>query len=181
VLAARKQQEIWEDLMAFHRTWLTASVVIGSIAMAPSSVTAQKRYDPGASDYEIKIGNMAPYSGPLSAYSVIAKTEAAYFNKINAEGGINGRKIKFISYDDAYNPAKGVEQGRKLVESDEVLLIFQSLGVGALAIRKYLNDRKIPQLFVAGGASAFAENFSVDYRVPADIRDRGTHFREISP
>jgi branched-chain amino acid transport system substrate-binding protein len=122
-----------------------------------SAAVAQTRYDPGASDSEIKIGNMAPYSGPLSSYSAIAKTEAAYFNKINAEGGINGRKIKFISYDDAYNPAKGVEQARKLVESDEVLLIFQSLGVGAIAIRKYMNERKVPQLFVAGGVTAFAD------------------------
>ena len=121
---------------------LFTSLSVAILITAPA--TAQKKYDVGASDSEIKIGNMAPYSGPLSAHSVAAKTEAAYFNKINAEGGIHGRKIKFISYDDAYNPAKGVEQGRKLVESDEVLLIFQSLGVGAYAIRKYLNDRKIP-------------------------------------
>jgi branched-chain amino acid transport system substrate-binding protein len=135
--------------------WLFKSVAIAMLIATPAA--AQKKYDVGASDSEIKIGNMAPYSGPLSAYSVAAKTEAAYFNKINTEGGIRGRKIKFISYDDAYNPAKGVEQGRKLVESDEVLLIFQSLGVGAYAIRKYLNDRKIPQLFVAGGISAFGD------------------------
>ena len=89
---------------------------------------AQKKYDPGATDTEIKIGNIMPYSGPASAYGVIGKTEEAYFRKINAEGGINGRKIKFISYDDGYSPPKTVEQARKLVESDEVLLIFGSLG-----------------------------------------------------
>src|SRR3954454_22268598 len=88
-------------------------------------VLAQKKYDPGASDAEIKSGNIMPYSGPASSYGVIGKTEAAYFEKINAEGGINGRKIKFISYDDAYSPPKAIEQARKLVESDEVLLIFQ--------------------------------------------------------
>jgi len=95
-----------------------------------------------------------PYSGPASAYGVIGKTEAAYFNKINAEGGINGRKIKFITYDDAYSPPKTVEQARKLVESDEVLLIFNSLGTASnSAIQKYMNEKKVPQLFVATGAT----------------------------
>jgi branched-chain amino acid transport system substrate-binding protein len=117
-------------------------------------VLAQKKYDPGASDTEIRIGNIMPYSGPASAYGVIGKTEEAYFNKINSEGGINGRKIKFISYDDAYSPPKTVEQARKLVESDEVLLIFNSLGTSTnSAIRKYMNEKKVPQLFVASGAS----------------------------
>jgi branched-chain amino acid transport system substrate-binding protein len=99
-----------------------------------------------------------PYSGPISSYSIIGKTESAYFNKINAEGGINGRKIKFVSYDDSTNPAKTVEQARKLVESDDVLLIFQSLG-GAMnvAIEKYLNDRKVPQLFVAAPNKRFGD------------------------
>ncbi|WP_439396171.1 ABC transporter substrate-binding protein [Bradyrhizobium sp. PMVTL-01] len=115
---------------------------------------AQKKYDSGASDAEIKIGNIMPYSGPASAYSAIGKTEEAYFNKINAEGGINGRKIKFISYDDGYSPPKTVEQARKLVESDGVLLIFGSLGTSTNgAIRKYMNEKKVPQLFVASGAS----------------------------
>jgi len=115
---------------------------------------AQKKYDSGASDSEIKIGNIMPYSGPASAYAVIGKAEEAYFNKINAEGGINGRKIRFISYDDAYSPPKTVEQARKLVESDGVLLIFGSLGTSTNgAIRKYMNEKKVPQLFVASGAS----------------------------
>ncbi|WP_409190746.1 ABC transporter substrate-binding protein [Bradyrhizobium sp. RDM4] len=115
---------------------------------------AQKKYDTGATDTEIKIGNIMPYSGPASAYAVIGQTEDAYFNKVNAEGGINGRKVKFISYDDAYSPPKTVEQARKLVESDGVLLIFGSLGTSTNgAIRKYMNDKKVPQLFVASGAS----------------------------
>ncbi|MCK1757773.1 ABC transporter substrate-binding protein [Bradyrhizobium sp. 137] len=119
-----------------------------------SEALAQKKYDTGASDTEIKIGNIMPYSGPASAYAAIGKTEEAYFNKINAEGGIKGRKIKFISYDDAYSPPKTVEQARKLVENDGVLLIFGSLGTSTnSAIRKYMNEKKVPQLFVASGAS----------------------------
>jgi branched-chain amino acid transport system substrate-binding protein len=119
-----------------------------------SGALAQKKYDTGASDTEIKIGNIMPYSGPASAYATIGKTEAAYFNKLNSEGGINGRKIKFISYDDAYSPPKTVEQARKLVESDEVLLIFNSLGTPPnSAIHKYMNGKKVPQLFVATGAT----------------------------
>ena len=99
-----------------------------TLALFAGSASAQKQYGPGVSDTEIKIGNIMPYSGPASAWSVIGRTEAAYFRKINAEGGINGRKINFISYDDAFSPPKAVEQARKLVESDEVLLIFQPLG-----------------------------------------------------
>jgi branched-chain amino acid transport system substrate-binding protein len=118
------------------------------------SAQAQKKYDTGASDTEIKIGNIMPYSGPASAYGVIGKTEEAYFKKINAEGGINGRKINFVSYDDAYSPPKAVEQVRKLVESDEVLLVFNPLGTPSnTAIQKYLNAKKVPQLFVATGAT----------------------------
>jgi branched-chain amino acid transport system substrate-binding protein len=124
-----------------------------AIAVA-SSAHAQKKYDPGATDTEIKIGNIMPYSGPASAYATIGKTEAAYFNKLNSEGGINGRKINFISYDDGYSPPKAVEQARKLVESDEVLLIFNSLGTPSnSAIQKYMNAKKVPQLFVSTGAA----------------------------
>jgi branched-chain amino acid transport system substrate-binding protein len=119
-----------------------------------NAALSQKKYDTGATDTEIKIGNIIPYSGPLSAYGVIGTTEAAYFRKINAEGGINGRKINFISYDDAFSPPKTVEQARKLVEGDEVLLIFQSLGtVTNAAIQKYMNTKGVPQLFVATGAA----------------------------
>jgi branched-chain amino acid transport system substrate-binding protein len=124
------------------------------VLLGASSALAQKKYDIGATDTEIKIGNIMPYSGPASAYGVIGSTEAAYFKKINAEGGINGRKINFISYDDAYSPPKTVEQARKLVESDEVLFIFNPLGTPPnTAIQKYMNAKKVPQLFVATGAT----------------------------
>ena len=140
--------------MGINRRTLLASTVFGIGTFVAKPARAQKKYDPGASDGEIKIGNIMPYSGPSSAWSVNGKTEAAYFAKVNAEGGINGRKVKFISYDDGYSPPKTVEQARKLVESDEVLLIFQSLGTPSnTAIQKYMNARKVPQLFVATGAS----------------------------
>jgi branched-chain amino acid transport system substrate-binding protein len=119
-----------------------------------SAALAQKKYDTGASDTEIKIGNIVPYSGPASAYGTVGKAMAAVFRKVNDEGGINGRKINFISYDDAYSPAKAVEQARKLIESDEVLLLFGTLGTASnTAIQKYVNAKKVPQLFVATGAT----------------------------
>ena len=131
-----------------------ASAAFIVLTASSSGALAQKKYDVGATDTEIKIGNIMPYSGPASAYGVIGKTEEAYFRKINAEGGINGRKISFVSYDDGYSPPKTVEQARKLVESDEVLLIFNSLGTAMnSAIQKYMNAKKIPQLFVATGAT----------------------------
>jgi branched-chain amino acid transport system substrate-binding protein len=130
------------------------SAAIALLAIASSGALAQKKYDTGATDTEIKIGNIMPYSGPASAYGVIGKTEEAYFRKVNAEGGINGRKINFVSYDDGYSPPKTVEQARKLVESDEVLFIFNSLGTPPnTAIQKYMNSKKVPQLFVATGAT----------------------------
>jgi branched-chain amino acid transport system substrate-binding protein len=131
-----------------------ASAALVMFAATAVGALAQNKYDVGATDTEIKIGNIMPYSGPASAYGVIGKTEQAYFNKINAEGGINGRKINFVSYDDGYSPPKTVEQARKLVESDEVLLIFNSLGTPPnSAIQKYMNSKKVPQLFVATGAT----------------------------
>jgi branched-chain amino acid transport system substrate-binding protein len=143
--------------MAQTRGTLLASIVFG-LLLATNPAAAEKKYDPGATDSEIKIGNIMPYSGPLSAYALIGRTEAAFFNKINAEGGINGRKINFISYDDAFSPPKTVEQARKLVESDEVLLVFQSLGTPTNnAIRQYMNLKKVPQLFVATGATQFGD------------------------
>jgi branched-chain amino acid transport system substrate-binding protein len=130
------------------------SAAIALLAVTSSGALAQKKYDTGATDTEIKIGNIMPYSGPASAYGVIGKTEEAYFRKVNAEGGINGRKINFVSYDDGYSPPKTVEQARKLVESDEVLFIFNSLGTPPnTAIQKYMNSKKVPQLFVATGAT----------------------------
>jgi ABC-type branched-subunit amino acid transport system substrate-binding protein len=131
---------------------LSATIIV--LAATSTGAIAQKKYDTGATDTEIKIGNIMPYSGPASALGLIGRTEAAYFKKINAEGGINGRKIKFISYDDAYSPPKAVEQARKLVESDEVLFIFNSLGTPSnSAIQKYMNEKKVPQLFVQTGAT----------------------------
>jgi branched-chain amino acid transport system substrate-binding protein len=132
-----------------HTATIAAAIVFGL-----GSANAQKKYDSGATDTTIKIGNIMPYSGPASAYATIGKTEAAYFKKINSEGGINGRQIEFISYDDTYSPPKTVEQARKLVESDEVLLIFNPLGTpGNTAIQKYMNAKKVPQLFVSTGAA----------------------------
>jgi branched-chain amino acid transport system substrate-binding protein len=138
----------------------TAISIAAALSVAASSAAfAQKKYDTGASDTEIKIGNIIPYSGPASAYGIIGKMEEAYFKMINDQGGINGRKINFISYDDAYSPPKAVEQARKLVESDEVLFIFGPLGTPSnTAIQKYMNAKKVPQLFVATGATKFGEH-----------------------
>ena len=140
--------------MSATRHLAAFAVAFALVSASGSTALAQKNYDTGATDTEIKIGNIMPYSGAASAYGVIGKTEEAYFKKINAEGGINGRKITFVTYDDAYSPPKAVEQVRKLVESDEVLLVFNPLGTPSnSAIQKYLNSKKIPQLFVATGAT----------------------------
>ncbi|MCC8977633.1 ABC transporter substrate-binding protein [Bradyrhizobium sp. 10BB] len=136
-----------------HRA-ATALFGLTLLAASGSAALAQKKYDTGASDTEIKIGNIVPYSGPASAYGVVGKAMAAVFRKVNDDGGINGRKVNFISYDDAYSPPKAVEQARKLVESDEVLFLFGTLGTASnTAIQKYLNAKKVPQLFVATGAT----------------------------
>src|ERR1039457_3785257 len=130
-----------------------SAAAIFSIAVSEGAF-AQKKYDTGATDTEIKVGNIMPYSGPASSYGLIGKTEEAYFRMINDQGGINGRKINFITYDDGYSPPKAVEQARKLVESDEVLVVFNPLGTPSnSAIQKYLNSKKVPQLFVATGAA----------------------------
>jgi branched-chain amino acid transport system substrate-binding protein len=144
--------------MTMLKYGMLPALALGLAVGLAGSASAQKKYDPGASDTEIKIGNINPYSGPASAYGTIGKTIGAYFNKINAEGGINGRKINYISYDDGYSPPRAVEQARKLVESDEVLLIFQSLGTPSnTAIQKYMNAKKVPQLFVATGATKWGD------------------------
>ena len=135
-----------------------ASLLFLSSALLAAPVLAQKKYDTGATDTEIKIGQTMPYSGPASAYGTIGRAEMAYFQKINDEGGINGRKIKLISVDDGYSPPKTVEMIRKLVEQDEVLFIFQSLGTPSnSAIHKYMNAKKVPQLFVATGATKWGD------------------------
>jgi branched-chain amino acid transport system substrate-binding protein len=138
----------------FH--FVTGTAV--ALALSASSAYAQKKYDTGATDTEIKIGQTVPFSGPASAYATIGKAQAAYFNMINQQGGVNGRKINLIQYDDAYSPPKAVEQVRKLVESDEVLLTFQIIGTPSnAAVQKYLNTKKVPQLFAATGASKFTD------------------------
>jgi len=148
------------------------TIFIGLAFTAPSTAQ-EKRYDPGASDAIIKIGNTAPYSGPLSSNGVVARTEGAYFKMINEQGGVNGRKIEFISYDDAYSPPKTVEQTRKLIESDEVLLLFNQLGTPTtMSVIKYVNARKLPQLFIAAGGTIFGDH-------KAKLPERNKHLRQV--
>src|SRR4030081_1417791 len=129
-----------------------------ALALSAPPASAQKKYDTGATDTEIKVGQTVPFSGPASAYATIGKAQAAYIKMVNDQGGVNGRKINFIQYDDAYSPPKTVEQVRKLVESDEVLLTFQLIGTPSnAAVQKYLNAKKVPQLFAATGASKFTD------------------------
>jgi len=136
-----------------------AAVIAATSLLAPGVALAQKSYGPGASDTEIKIGNIVPYSGPASAYGIVGQVEAAYAKMLNDKGGINGRKINFISYDDAYSPAKAVEQARKLVEGDEVLFLYQTLGTPSnTAVMKYLNQKKVPQLMVSSGGTRFGDD-----------------------
>jgi branched-chain amino acid transport system substrate-binding protein len=142
--------------MITRRTFLQSSAATAAFAASARSARADNA--PGVTDTEIKIGQTMPYSGPASAYGVIGRTEAAYFKMINDQGGINGRKINFISLDDAYSPPKTVEQVRRLVEDEKVAFLFQTLGTAPnLAIRQYLNDGKVPQLFVSTGAAVFAD------------------------
>ena len=145
---------------------------------------AQKKSDDGATDTEIKIGNTNPYSGPASAYGTIGKAIDAYFKMVNEQGGVNGRKINFITYDDGYSPPKTVEMVRKLVEQDQVLFVFQTLGTPTnTAIHKYMNGKKVPQLFVATGATKWndPEELPVDDGLPAELPDRGPDLRAAHP
>ena len=155
-----------------------ARYALWAVFLSTPAAWAQKQYDPGASDSEIKIGQTMPYSGPASSYGAIGKTEAAYFKKINDEGGVNGRKIVFISVDDGYSPPKAVEATRRLVEQDQVLLMFGSLGTATnTAVQGYLTARKVPQLFVTTGASKWNDpqhhpwtmGFQPNYRTEAQI------------
>ena len=146
--------------MKTRRAYLAATAALAFAFSANqaflSPALAQKKYDTGASDTEIKIGQTVPFSGAYSVYANIGKTQAAYFKMINDQGGINGRKINLIQYDDAYSPPKTVEQVRKLVEGDEVLFTFQIIGTAAnAAVQKYLNGKKIPQLLASTGAARF--------------------------
>src|SRR6201987_2021325 len=165
-------------MITFKMNWTSIAVLMACAVFSTAPASAQKKYDTGASDTEIKIGNVEAYSGPASAYGVIGKTEEAYFKMINDNGGINGRKINFIPYDDGYSPPKTVEQVRKLIESDEVLLVFNALGTPTqTAVQKYQNNKKVPQLFVATGASKWNDpknfpwtmGFQPSYRVEARI------------
>jgi len=164
------------SLLASHLIAVAAATALS--VLATQGALAQKKYDTGATDTEIKIGNVEAYSGPASAYGIIGKTEDAYFRMINEQGGINGRKINFISYDDGYSPPKTVEQVRKLIESDEVFLVFNALGTPTQnAVQKYHNAKKVPQLFLATGASKWNDpkdypwtmGFQPSYRVEARI------------
>jgi len=159
-----------------------------AVAVLASPAFAQKKYDTGATDKEIKIGHIVPYSGPASSYGVIGKTIQAYLDKVNAEGGINGRKVKLISLDDAYNPSKTVEQARKLVEEEEVLAVFNPLGTPPnSAIHKYMNAKKMPQLFVATGATKWGDpkNFpwTMGWQPPyqAESKIYAAHLLETKP
>jgi branched-chain amino acid transport system substrate-binding protein len=161
--------------------WPVSLALVGALAIAAGAALAEKRYGPGVSGTEIKIGNTNPYSGPASAYGVIGKSIAAYFAMVNDQGGVNGRKINFLSRDDGYSPPKTVEMVRKLVEQDEVLLLFQTLGTPPnTAIRGYLNDNKVPQLFAATGADKWNDRkhypwtmgWQPSYRVEARIYAR---------
>jgi len=154
-----------------------------ALLAGPTVVSAQKKYDEGASDSEIKIGNTNPYSGPASAYAAIGKTIDTYFKSVNETGGINGRKVRFISLDDGYVPSKTVELVRQMVESDKIFALFQSLGTPCnLAIHKYMNTRKVPQLYVATGSSKWGDprnfpwtmGFQPDYHTEAVIYGKHT-------
>jgi branched-chain amino acid transport system substrate-binding protein len=142
-----------EETMSTPHKLACVSFILAA-AMCAAPVSAQKKYDPGASDTEIKIGQTIPYSGSLSAFGALGQSEAAYFRKINDEGGVNGRKIVFLSVDDGFSPPKTVEATRRLVEQDQVLLMFGSLGTPTnTAVHAYLNAHKVPQLFLATGAT----------------------------
>jgi branched-chain amino acid transport system substrate-binding protein len=146
------------DMQQLSRRLIIAGASALAVALTATAASAQKKYDEGASDTEIRIGNTNPYSGNLSAYGTIGKAIGAYFNKVNDEGGVKGRKINFITYDDAYSPPKTKEMVTKLVEVDKVLFVFQTLGTPSnTVIQKYLNENKVPQLFVATGASKWGQ------------------------
>jgi branched-chain amino acid transport system substrate-binding protein len=165
-------------MLHITRRLLVGGASACALALAVSPALAQKKYDQGATDTEIKIGHTGPYSGPASAYGVIGKTIEAYFKKVNDEGGVNGRKIAFITYDDGYSPPKTKEMVRKLVEEDKVLFVFNTLGTPSnTMIWDYLNEEKVPQLFVATGASKWGDpkghpwtmGFQPDYQTEAVI------------
>ena len=160
-----------------RRPWILVAFGLVMSSVAILCAGAGKKYGPGVTDTEIKIGQTMPYSGPVSAYGTFGKAESAYFDKINAEGGINGRKIKLISLDDGFNPAKTVEQTRRLIEDEQVLLLFSSLGTAPnTAIHKYVNNKKVPHLFLATGATKWGDpkNFpwTMTWQMPYQFESR---------
>ena len=150
------------EMMVSRFLYLVCLTAVSAATCFSTPSLAQSKYDPGASDTEIKIGNVVAYSGPASSYGTIGRTEAAYFKKINDEGGINGRKINFISYDDANSPPKAVEQTRKLVEGDEVLLIFNAVGTGIEYRGPEVSERE-------AGAAALRRNRSNEMGQPQEL------------
>jgi ABC-type branched-subunit amino acid transport system substrate-binding protein len=151
----KRDRRKWEDKSMIREVWWA---VAAALVLSPGAALAQKAYDAGASDTEIKLGQTMPFSGPVSAAGTVGTASIAYFEAINKAGGINGRKITLISSDDAYSPPKTVEVTRKLVESDEVLFVYGSVGTPTNAsVQKYFNAKKVPQLFVATGASRFKD------------------------
>jgi branched-chain amino acid transport system substrate-binding protein len=167
-------------VVMFNRRTAVSLTLVGALGIG-AAAAADRQYGPGVSDTEIKIGNTNPYSGPASAYGVVGKSIAAYFAMVNEQGGVNGRKIRFLSRDDGYSPPKTVEMVRKLVEQDDVLLLFQTLGTPPnTAVQSYLNDNKVPQLFAASGADKFNDpehypwtmGWQPSYRVEARIYAR---------
>jgi branched-chain amino acid transport system substrate-binding protein len=172
--------------MTNRRTFLQSTAATAAAVLM--SGVGRARATPGVTDTEIKIGQTMPYSGPLSAYGVEGRTEAAFFKMVNEQGGVNGRKINLISLDDGYSPPKTVEQVRRLVEQEGVAFFFNTLGTPTnLAIRQYLNDLKIPQLFVASGASVFSDpqhfpwtvGFNPNYQTEARVY--GKHILGAKP
>jgi ABC-type branched-subunit amino acid transport system substrate-binding protein len=148
-----------ETRMNHHRRYaMLATIALLSLSLVTTAALAEKRYGAGVTDSEIRIGQTIPYSGPGSSYATIGRAQLAYFNKVNAQGGVNGRKIVLLSLDDGYSPPKTVEQTRRLVEQEQVLLIFSSVGTPTnAAVQKYLNAKKVPQLFAATGGSEFGD------------------------
>ena len=148
------RRRLWTCMLKTRSHFIAITLAALTASSMAQSVSGEMKYDVGATDTEIKLGNIVPYSGPASAFGSVGKVQAGFFRMINGQGGINGRKINYISYDDAYSPAKAVEQTRKLVESDEVLAMFAILGTASnSAVQKYLNAKKVPQLFVVSGAT----------------------------
>ena len=169
------------------KAWKLAAIGV-ALATLGSAAMAQKKYDTGATDKEIKVGHIGPYSGPASAYGAIGKAISAYIDKVNADGGVNGRKIKLITLDDGYNPAKTVEMARKLVEEEEVLLVFNPLGTPSnSAIHKYMNGKKVPHLFLATGASKWGDPKNFPYTMgwqpnyQSEAKIYASHILETKP